>query len=229
MPPLKLGFALEGNSDYPVIPILAQRIIKAEFPDLEVTTSERHPRKRGHGFIKELPSFARQLSSDDGAAIVVAVVDTDNTRINERRALMHKAKDRCSQLSIPVCVADGLAVHAMEAWLLADERAIFQIFDGDHSEVEFHTAEDDIDPKETLNRIVQTLTEGREITFATYAKELAEAIRLNNLRGRCRHFDDFAGNLINCVRVWQRGENPPLPLPEIGMASPTVRKARKLS
>ena len=228
MPTLKLGFALEGNSDYPVIPILAQRIIKAEFPDLEIATSERRLRKTGHGFIKELPSFARQLNSDDDAAIVVAVVDTDNTRINERRTLMREAKDRCSQLSIPVCVADGLAVHSMEAWLLADERAIFQLFDGDRSEVEFHNAEDDVNPKETLNRIVQTLTEGREITFATYARELAEAIRLINLRDSCQHFDDFAGNLINCVREWQRVENPLMLGMEMPRTTATVRRPRKV-
>jgi hypothetical protein len=212
MPSLKLGFALEGNSDYPVIPILARRIVTEQFPAIELAPdATRRPRKRGHGFIKELPVFARQLY-DDGAAIVVAVVDTDNTRLGERRGLLHEAQAKCG---IPICIAEGLAVRSLEAWLLADARAIDTVFDGDLARVQFPNPETDLTPKETLNQIVRSLTNGREVTFATFACELAEAIRLDVLRQRCPQFDEFVRNLIKCVKEWQRIEASPAPVAKL--------------
>ena len=95
MATLKLGFALEGNSDYPVIPRLARRLISDYAPQINLATdSVLRPRKRGHGFIQELPTFASQLR-DDGIDILVAVVDTDNTQVKERRQLLQESKRRC--------------------------------------------------------------------------------------------------------------------------------------
>ncbi len=202
---LKLGFALEGNSDYPIIPLLSRRVVRTAFPRLTIAPdSVLRPRKRGHGFIRELPIFCRRLR-EDGVDIVVAVVDTDNTRINERLRLLREAKELCAQGQIAVCIAEGLAVRSVEAWLLADEQAIFDVFGGKRADVSFSSApENDPSPKRTLNNIVRTLTNGREVTFVSFADELAERIDLERLRRRCPHFDRFAGNLINCVREWQR-------------------------
>lgn len=203
MAALKLGFALEGNSDYPVIPILARRVIVDSFPQVALAEdSLLRPRKPGHGFISELPTIARQLR-DEGVDILVAVVDTDNTRINERRKLLEEAKKQCAARQIPICIASGLAVHKLEAWLLADEAAIFKVFDGEPTDVEFPSPEQEHDPNEVLNHIVSVLTNEHEITFVTSAAELAEVIRLPLLRERCGHFDAFARNLINCVKEWQ--------------------------
>lgn len=204
MPTLKLSFALEGNSDYPVVRRLARRMVGESFPTISLAEdSVLRPRKRGHGFVSELPTFARQLQ-DEGAGVMVAVVDTDDLQINERRRLLREAKALCAERGIPLCIAEGLAVRKLEAWLLADEAAIFQVFDGNRASVTFPNPELDPDPKTTLNHIVRTLTGGREVTFVPFADELAEAIRLAVLRQRCPHFDDFAQNLINCVREWQR-------------------------
>jgi hypothetical protein len=135
---------------------------------------------------------------------MVAVVDTDDRQVSERRRLLREAKERCSHLRIPLCLAEGLAVRQLEAWLLADELAIFRVFDGDRAGVAFPNPEQEPDPKATLNHIVRTLTDGREVTFVPFADELAAAIRLAVLSQRCPHFDEFARNLINCVREWQR-------------------------
>ena len=169
MSSLKLGFALEGNSDYPVIPILARRVVAEQFPAIELAPdSTRHPRKHGHGFITELPIFAKQLY-DDGAAVIVAVVDTDNTRIGERRSLLRDAQAKCRSNRIPVCMAEGLAVHSLEAWLLADEQAIAAVFDGDLAQVQFPNPEADLTPKATLNQIVRALTDGRDTPDTQWA------------------------------------------------------------
>jgi hypothetical protein len=204
MATLKLGFALEGNSDYPIIPLLSRRVVQDTFPDVTIAPdSILRPRKRGHGFIRELPILARQLR-EDNVDVVIAVVDTDSTRINERLRLLREAKDRCAQEEIAVCIAEGLAVRSVEAWLLADSQAIFTVFDGDRANVSFPAPENDPSPKRTLNDIVRTLTEGREVTFVPFADALAADVQLNVLRHCCKHFDEFACNLINCVREWQR-------------------------
>ena len=204
MATLKLGFALEGNSDYPIIPLLSRRVVQDTFPNITIAPdSILRPRKRGHGFIRELPIFARQLRADD-VDVVIAIVDTDNTRVNERLKLLREAKDRCRQLEIAVCIAEGLAVRSVEAWLLADSQAIFKVFDGDRASVSFPAPENDPSPKRTLNDIVRTLTAGREVTFAPFADLLAVDIRLDVLRRSCGHFEKFTRDLINCVREWQR-------------------------
>jgi hypothetical protein len=150
-----------------------------------------------------LPIFARQLR-EDNVDVVIAVVDTDDTRINERLRLLREAKEQCAQLEIAVCIAEGLAVRSVEAWLLADAQAIWNVFDGDRSSVSFPAPESDPEPKRSLNDIVRTLTTGREVTFVPFADVLAAEIRLDMLRRHCGHFDRFARNLINCVREWQR-------------------------
>jgi hypothetical protein len=204
MATLKLGFALEGNSDYPVIPLLSRRVVQQTFPNINVASdSILRPRKRGHGFVRDLPIFARQLREDD-VDVVIAVVDTDDTRIGERLKLLREAKDQCEQLKIAVCIAEGLAVRSVEAWLLADSQAIFQIFDGDQASVSFPAPENDPAPKHTLNDIVRTLTDGREVSFVPFADVLTANIQLNILRRRCKYFDEFARNLTNCVKEWQR-------------------------
>lgn len=205
---LKLGFALEGNSDHPIIPRLSHRVILEKFPDISLADdSILRPRKKGHGFISELPTFARQLRLDD-VDILIAVVDTDNTHVRERHKLLQIAKQKCEDQGIPICIADGLAVRKLEAWLLADSEAIFHVFDGDKRGVTFPPPEEEADPKSTLNRIVRTLTEGREVTFASFAEELSTAIDLQVLRKRCKHFDNFASTLLDCVKAWQRTNNP---------------------
>lgn len=204
MATLKLGFALEGNSDYPIIPLLSRRVVQDTFPDVAIAPdSILRPRKRGHGFVRELPILARQLR-EDNVDVVIAVVDTDNTRINERLTLLREAKSQCTQQEIAVCIAEGLAVRSVEAWLLADPQAIFTVFDGDRTGVSFPAPENDPSPKRTLNDIVRTLTEGREVTFAPFADVLAADIQLEMLRHSCGYFDKFARNLTNCVKEWQR-------------------------
>jgi hypothetical protein len=204
MSTLKLGFALEGNSDYPVIPRLAHRIIHEYDGNISTALlSPLRPRKRGHGFIKELPTFVRQLN-DEGVDIAVAVVDTDDTRVNERRKMLKEAGEECEKNGIPVCLAYGIAVHALEAWLYADRKAIFDIYDGNRSSVQFTHPEHDTSPKRILNGIIRVLTNEQEVSFISRAEDLANRIDLSILGRKCGHFNDFRDNLIGCIKRWQQ-------------------------
>lgn len=44
---LKIGFALEGNSDYKVIPILVERYLAEKYPELQVSVETLRPNQRG--------------------------------------------------------------------------------------------------------------------------------------------------------------------------------------
>lgn len=200
----KIGFALEGNGDYPVLPVLTRRLLQSEFAGLSLAPdSILRPRKRGHGFISELPTFATQLRVD-GCDLLVAVVDSDNTRAAVRLKMLQEAKARCEARGIALCIAEGVAVHAVEAWLLADGEALHEVFGGDRALCEHQTPETIDEPKIHLNTLVRRLSEGVEVSFASYSEDIASKIRLNLLRRRCPHFDALAQNIINCARLLQK-------------------------
>ncbi len=196
MPVLRLGYALEGGTDYNVVPILTEKLIREVAPEVQLTRSERRARRRGYGFIKELPSLVKRLE-DDRVDVLVAVVDTDDTRINERLSAMREAIDDC-QLT-PISFATGLAVRSVEAWLLADEQAIGMALGG--VAVNRQPDPERIDnPKVHLQRLISDLTGGVEFSVEAYADEIAGHTDLRVLRNRCRHFDLLATEIVNCVR-----------------------------
>lgn len=196
-----IGFALEGNGDYPILPVLTSRLLAAEFPDLQTQSDTViRPRKTGHGFIKELPTFAATIRAA-GCDMLVAVVDSDAPKAPERLQRLRDAKSLCER-DIPICVAEGLAIRSIESWLLADDAALFSTFGGDRNKWVFPNPESLEEPKITLNTLVRQQSEGSEVSFAFYAGDLAEKIDIELLRRRCSRFDRLARNIINCVRQW---------------------------
>jgi len=203
MKPLKLGFALEGKSDYQVIPILVRRLVAEIYPAIVLSSpTTLRPREHGHGFIKRLPILARQMQGE-GVHILVAVVDANDRFVSERRRLLQEAQEQCRG-QVSLCLATGLAVHALEAWLL-DSEALFAVFDGRRADLPSWPSPDRVDnPKATLNQAVRALTGGRELGFSSFADDLAQAVRLNALRRNCTAFQDFVESLSACIREWER-------------------------
>lgn len=203
MKPLKLGFALEGNSDYRVIPILVERLVAEMYPQIALAPhATRWPRERGHGFIKRLPVLARQMQGE-GVHILVAVVDTDDRFASERRRSLQEVREECRG-QVALCLATGLAVQSLEAWLL-DPEALFAVFDGRRVNLPSWPPPERVAvPKAVLNQAVRALTEGRELGFGSFASELAQEVRLDFLRRNCAAFRDFIDSLVVCIREWQR-------------------------
>jgi|GEM_PF-2630840 hypothetical protein len=204
MKPLKLGFALEGNSDYLVIPILVKRLVTEMYPQITLAPhATRRPRERGHGFIKRLPVLAKQMQGE-GVHILVAVVDTDDQFLSERRRLLQEAQEECRRGPIALCLATGLAVQALEAWLM-DPEALFAVFNGRRSNLPSWPSPERLkNPKAHLNQAVRALTERRELGFSFFASELAQNVRLDFLRRNCSAFRGFVESLSACIREWQR-------------------------
>lgn len=196
----KVGFALEGNGDYPVLPVLTRRLLEENFPDLplEEETIIR-PRKTGYGFISELPTFAATLSAA-GCDMLVAVVDSDAPKATERLNRLREAKAKCEERAISLCIAEGVAIRAIEAWLLADDAALYSIFGGERARWVSPHPENLEAPKATLNTLVRQQSGGSEVSFASYAGDIAALLNLDLLRRRCSSFAQLAQNIINCVR-----------------------------
>ena len=201
-----VGFALEGNGDYPILPVLTRRLIADEFPALALQCDTViRPRKTGHGFISELPTFAATLRAA-GCDALVAVVDSDAPKAVERLNRLREAKRKCEERGIPLCIAEGVAVRAIEAWLLSDDAALFAIFGGERAKWISPNPEQLPEPKVTLNTLVRQQSGGNEVSFASYAGDIAKQMDLALLRRRCPSFDRLATNILNCVRLWTNAQ-----------------------
>ena len=202
----KIGFALEGNGDYPILPVLTNRLLTQEFPNVRTQNNTIiRPRKTGHGFIKELPTFAATIQAK-GCDMLVAVVDSDAPKAPDRLQRLRAAKTACES-DISICIAEGLAIRSIESWLLADDFALHTTFGGERSKWVFPNPESLSEPKIILNTLVRQQSGGNELTFAFYAGDIAEKMDIALLRRRCPSFDRLARNIINCVREWERSQN----------------------
>jgi hypothetical protein len=195
--PVKLGFALEGNSDYNVIPILVSRYVQRRYA-LQVEVETLRPSKRGNGFVKDLPNFAKLLV-EKGTEVLVVVVDTDNSRTGERREQISKSIERINQM-FAICVSYGLAAQALEAWLMSDIVALKMVFRSQRTLDEPPSPETISDPKSKLNQMVQTLTDGSEKTYTNYADAIARQIDIERVAARCPQFKDFLKSIDDCMR-----------------------------
>ncbi|MFQ5859136.1 MAG: DUF4276 family protein [Anaerolineae bacterium] len=204
MTAIRIGYSLEGPFDYRVVPILLRRL--AEETLGETVTVEQLPPppgrlRRGHGLIASLPADAEVLRELE-AEIIVAIVDTDNTRVMECLTTLRDARDRVQPS--PLCFALGVAVRSIEAWLLADEQAIrAALIDdtyGDQAVPRQPAPETLPDPKTHLNNLISDLTDGIEPGVDPFAEAIAEHIDLQALRDRCPRFDGLATEFVNCVR-----------------------------
>lgn len=199
----KIGFALEGNGDYPILPTLTRRLLAEQFPDLQIQEDTViRPRTTGHGFITELPTFAFTLRAA-GCDLLVAVVDSDAPKATDRLNRLREAKEKCAGRGIPICIAEGVAIRAIEAWLLSDDAALHAIFGGERSKWIFPNPESLQSPKVTLNTLVRQQSNGNEVSFASYAGDIAAKMDVALLRRRCPSFDQLARNILNCVRLIQ--------------------------
>ena len=204
----KIGFALEGNGDYPILPVLTRRVIAEQFPNLQLQENTViRPRKTGHGFITELPTFALTLRAT-GCDLLVAVVDSDAPKAADRLNRLREAKTKCSERGVSLCIAEGVAIRAIEAWLLADDGALCEIFGGERAKWVHSNPENLEAPKVTLNTLVRQQSGGNEVSFASYAGDIATQMDIALLRRRCPSFDQLARNTINCVHEWIRLQTP---------------------
>ncbi|MBI1926383.1 DUF4276 family protein [Candidatus Poribacteria bacterium] len=196
---LKIAYALEGPSDHRIVPILIERLIEdySDTPPIEVMRSVRRTRRRGHGFVKELPQLVRSLESDE-TDILVAIVDADAPKLmNERLNLLRETIEKLQPS--PICFVMGVAVKSLESWLLADEHAIRLAVGVAY--VPQQPAPEGIDaPKTYLDKLIRNLSDGREFSIGRLTNEIASALDLQRFKSRCSHFEQIAQELNRCLQ-----------------------------
>lgn len=190
---VKVVFALEGHRDYQVIPILAQRVITQRHPEVLLAFPQRLGRKKGHGFISELHTIIRQADAR-GDELCVAVVDA-NDHMTDRRRQLREAVEKAGPVSLSVVT--GIANHALEAWLLADEQAVSQALSNSPAIGRCKDPRSLRNPKDTLEEIIRAATDHAEYYTDAIGAAIAHTADLSVLRDRCPDFDAFAGELLN--------------------------------
>ncbi len=200
MPCLKVGYAVEGPRDHVVVPILVERLIAHRHPDVAAARSQRRPRRRGQGFLRDLPGLAGALS-DERADLVVIVMDAHGRSPTNVMQDPEDAWEKAEASSVaPVF---GVATEALEAWLLADEKAISRALGGAH--VDRQPAPEALDdPKARLSDLINQVTGGRDALTGAVAEQIAHEASLRRLENRCRSFNHFAVGLRAAVQEWLR-------------------------
>jgi hypothetical protein len=199
MTALRVAFVLEGHRDYQVIPAFAQRVATAEFTDLQLSVASRFGRKRGFGFISELGDVLRALDND-GVPLCVAVVDANGDESRRLKSL-REAVARVQPLAV-TCVT-GVAVRALEAWLLADEQAIGAALMERPAVPRQPEPRSIRDPKAALQELIGSCTGGVEFFTDAIGRNIAQAADLSVVRKRCHDFDEFYREFANCLRQYQ--------------------------
>jgi hypothetical protein len=197
MPDVQVAYALEGHRDFQVVPVIVGRVCETAAPSLRLVSAPWRGRKRGFGFVSELPETIRR-GHEGGADLLVCVVDANGTRQGQRLAEMREAAQKVQPC--PLRVVPGVAVRALEAWLLADEEAISQALAG-HPHVPRQPDPRSLaEPKQTLEELIEDVTSGDEFYTDAIGVRIAEGMSLRRVRDRCPDLDDFATALSHALR-----------------------------
>ena len=189
---MKLGLIIEGEWDEPVVSELVRRICEQSGCPVNIS-KERTRFGRGFGSInRKLPAFVRQLQ-DAGSEAIVVVVDNDWMPRNSR---LYSLRQKINRTSVPVAI--GVAIQAVEAWLLADERAL-NLALGTTQIPKLPSPSKIKRPKEKLMQIVKKYTD-QSVSRSLYC-EIAATADKKVLGERCRSFSNLHNGLKTCLKM----------------------------
>lgn len=180
-----IGVIAEDVSDVEIVRILARRLYTRPL-------GFRHNVGDGCGRIQsKCLAWAIDLKRR-GCSHLIVIRDADKHNANELEQVL-RAELRAAPITSKVVVIPTIEI---EAWLLADERAIKSVFNLKKTPPLIGNPETIDDPKKRLDAIVRSKSGGARIYLNTiHNKSLAEHARMTSLR-RCASFAPFENFLL---------------------------------
>jgi hypothetical protein len=122
---IRLMLAADGDRDDASIPPIIERVLGSQ---VEVTTlpwKSKRLNNAGHGYVRKL-KFMIRVARDERADGLIAVIDCDNHKKQERLREMAAAREEERNRPNSVPTALGEANPHVDAWLLDSPQAIRQ-------------------------------------------------------------------------------------------------------
>lgn len=180
---MKIGICVEGQNDIEAIKTLLSKINSTYDSLGEVAYEPRY--HRGYpdliGHLHQTLFEFNQLNIE----LIVVLIDNDREKNNVRlKRLIEKCrKSKCNY----DFVAPGVAVEALEAWLLVDERALSKVA---KKTIPCQPSPETMQkPDEILKQIMQSSSMG--IPYHEVLREIASELDLNIALRRCKSFKNF--------------------------------------
>ncbi len=186
---MRAGLSIEGPNDQYTVQILVERVLAG----LDLDWMYRP--HRGYA------SLERELKDDlveyevGGVKLVVVVADNDRSSRNHRKRQLNESMDLHPSLKEVTII--GIAVQALEAWLLADEKAMSTACGRDiRTQPNPETIDD---PKNLLRSLVQIKT--LSIPHPQLLSKIAHALRIDFVRTKSDSFNIFCDDLLKFKRI----------------------------
>ena len=187
---MKIAFSVEGLSDQIAVPIFVRRILKREIEPVFRTRRIGGVRT----VLRTLTGFAWEFWGTDAYGLVVTIDNDERLPVHDNTHGSHNIVSNCnycdllSRLPIlpdraplpPFKVGVGVAVQALESWLLADGK--------------MPGPTESMDRKKMKLELYNTTHPTRE-HFETICKPKAEKIDLDFLRKACPSFAFFENSV----------------------------------
>ncbi len=176
---MRLGFLVEGDSDWGAVPVLTEKLLGQEVEPVPV------PYRGGYQALrKNFVGYTYSFQYMDVRSGIV-VVDNDQRPHGERRARLEGMIPE--GLSVPVII--GVAVQMLEAWLLACPETFERVF-GYPLRLR-KEPEDYAHPKsEVVIPYLEKNTEYRRLNEEK-ARELAQYADVEVIRRKCKSFREY--------------------------------------
>ncbi len=179
---LTVAIVGEGSRDYGrgeeakgALMILVERILN--HPPGVCFEGRPLPRLHGRGGLRKKARLAIVAACMRGDAGLAIVVDNDRQPPGRRLQDIRKGVDE-SEAHVPYAL--GVAIESFEAWMLADERALFAVLHPGKTAERQPDPEEIGKPKQAINEIA-----GRRVTGSDLA-QIAERADLDLIAKRCR-------------------------------------------
>ena len=189
-----LGVIAEDVSDVEVLKVISQKVASKPF-------SVRYFVGQGCGRIKnKCSSWARTLKAR-GCNLLVVVHDLDDRNASQLRQSLHGALG-ASPIPEHVIV---IPIRELEAWLLADHRAIEKTFRFKKPLAQIANPESIMRPKERLRDIIYQKSNRRIIYVNTiHNPQIANNCSISNFK-RCASFQPLEQFLIRVLGAKSKG------------------------